>query len=211
MLYLASTSSNLERHLAHPHIGVMVGPRTGGLASLRTGRPWASDCDALSKHGYDDQAFHDHLERLSAEHYRQNCLFVVVPDVPGCGKSTLASYLAHAPLLAPLGFPLAYVAQDGAEDLDLPPCDVLFLGGTDPWRERCGAWMLQQAAQSGRRTHVGHVNSLRRLRQLSFCHTDSADGTYVTYGCGKLSALSASRKQRSPGEAGGLKFRPPAA
>jgi hypothetical protein len=179
MLYLASTSSDLDALGAHPQIGVMTGPRVGGLGSIPHGRPWASDCDALSKYGYDDEAFFTHLDRLVA--YRQTCLFIVIPDVPGDGESTLANYLAYAPLLAPLGCPLAYVAQDGAHALELPPCDVVFLGGTDPYREAYGALVLEQAAQAGHRTHVGRVNSQRRLVHLAACPCDSADGTYVGF------------------------------
>lgn len=37
MLYFASTSSDLDSLQAHPGIGVMTGPRVGGLGSIVTG------------------------------------------------------------------------------------------------------------------------------------------------------------------------------
>lgn len=182
MLYFASTSSDLDDLDAHPDIGVMTGPRVGGLGSILTSqRPWASDCDALSKHGFHYDEFALHLRRVHEPELMERCRFVVVPDVPGCGRSTLAAFHAAAPDLAELGFPLAYCLQDGAEDLELPPCDVAFLGGSDDWREAMGAALLERAANEGLGTHVGRVNSARRVRHLSFCHCDSVDGTYVGF------------------------------
>jgi len=178
MLYFASTCSNLDALQAHPNIGVMTGPRAGGLGSIRTGRPWASDCDILSKHGYDEDAFYRHLERLTP--YRATCHFVVVPDVVGCAQSTLALYDHAAPVVALAGLPLAYVAQDGAEHEDFPPCDVVFLGGSDPWRAQHGTALLSRATAEGFRTHVGRVNSARRVHQL-LSYADSCDGTYVGF------------------------------
>ncbi|MFC6662707.1 hypothetical protein ACFP90_21890 [Deinococcus multiflagellatus] len=157
----------------------MTGPRMGNTSSIRQGRRWASDCDALSKHGYDHESYVRHLGRLQA--HQATCAFVVVPDVPGDGAATLSAYLHYAPLMASDGFPLAYCLQDGAEHLELPPCDVAFLGGTDAWRAAQGAWLLQEAHAAGCRTHVGRVNSARRMRHLTFCHADSCDGTYVGY------------------------------
>ena len=146
---------------------------------MHISRPWASDCDALSKHGYDDAALYLHLSRLLP--HRPSCAFVVVPDVPGDGLSTINCYEHYAPVLANDGFPLAYCLQDGAEHFDFPPCDVVFLAGTDDWREAQGAWLLQQAREAGLRTHVGRVNSARRVKHLAFCHADSCDGTYVGF------------------------------
>ncbi|GGS03327.1 hypothetical protein GCM10008960_32440 [Deinococcus sedimenti] len=182
MLYFASTSSDLDDLDAHPDIGVMTGPRVGGLGSILTSqRPWASDCDALSKHGFHYDEFVQHLRRVHDPALMERCRFVVVPDVPGCGRSTLAAFHAAAPDLAELGFPLAYCLQDGAEDLEFPLCDVAFLGGSDDWREAVGAALLERAADEGLGTHVGRVNSARRVRHLSFCHCDSVDGTYVGF------------------------------
>ncbi len=182
MLYFASTNSDLDALNAHPDIGVMTGPRTWGLGSILTStRPWASDCDALSKDGHDFDQFVEHLHRVNDPALIARCQFVVVPDMPEYGRSTLAAYYAAAPYLCALGFPVAYCLQDGAENLELPPCDVAFLGGSDPWREAVGAALLERANAEGLRTHVGRVNSARRVQHLSFCHCDSLDGTYVGF------------------------------
>lgn len=71
--------------------------------------------------------------------------------------------------------------QDGAEQEDFPPCDVAFLGGSDPWRRQWGAALLQRAREEGLRTHVGQVNSAQRVQALRLTACDSVDGTYVGF------------------------------
>lgn len=183
MLYLASTGSDLNACGAHDRIGLMTSPLARGYSALSSGRPWASDCDALAnnrrgaRHSY--ESYEDHLERLLP--HAGTCLFVVVPDVPGDAQSTLASYHAHAAVMGEWPFPLAYVMQDGAECLPLPDVAVAFLGGTDPWRRQWGASMLRRAREAGCATHVGRVNSAARMRALALTDCDSADGTYVAF------------------------------
>ncbi|GGR17144.1 hypothetical protein [Deinococcus ruber] len=179
MKYFVSTGSDLEAYDAHPEIGIMTGPRCWGIVNVQAGRVWASDCDALSKHGYDEAAYFRHLERMAK--FASTCAFVVVPDVPGSGEETLTVYLQDAPTIALFGFPLAYVLQDGAENFDLPPCDVAFLGGTDAWRLKWGATLLQRAREEGLGTHVGRVNSDVRMSALRFTAADSVDGTYLSF------------------------------
>lgn len=180
MLYFAATGSNLDALGAHPNIGIMTGPRAANYVPIRTGRPWASDCDVLSRHGYDEAAYFKHLIRMQPFH--ATCRFVVVPDLPGNGEATHAMFPYLARELADSGFPLAYVLQDGCETLDFPlGCDVAFLGGTDPWREAWGATLLARARAEGLGTHVGRVNSQRRVQALALTACDGADGTYVGF------------------------------
>jgi len=175
MRYFVATGSSLEG--AHPNVGIMTNPRTGILKGVREGRAWAADCDALSKHGFDEEAYYAHLDRMQP--FAGTCAFAVVPDVPGDGAATLAVYDHAAPIVAASGFPLAYVLQDGCEHEDFPPCDLVFLGGTDPFRMRWGAELLARAHHQGLPGHVGRVNSQRRVTNLRFTHAGSCDGTFV--------------------------------
>lgn len=181
MLYFASTSSDLDDLDAHPDIGVMTGPRVGGLGSILTSqRPWASDCDALSKHGFHYDEFVEHLRRVHDPELIARCQFVVVPDVPGCGRSTLAAFHAAAPELAELGFPSRTACKTvqrnwSCRPVTWPSWAAVTLAG--------GGWGSASGTRGGPglRTHVGRVNSARRVRHLSFCHCDSVDGTYVGF------------------------------
>jgi len=178
--YLLSSSSSLEG--LRPDIGVMVGPRVTGIRPLEEGRQFAVDCDAFSEVvSYDDQVYFAHLERLRP--YHAQCLFAVVPDHYRNGDATRESYEASVRILAEFfPFPLAYVLQDGCEQHgDFPHCDAVFLGGSDPWREACGAGLLLKARAEGLYTHCGRVNSQRRLDALAALDVDSADGTYMRF------------------------------
>jgi hypothetical protein len=85
------------------------------------------------------------------------------------------------------GWPVAVVAQDGAEDHvglweHIDRWDVLFLGGTLEWK--LGEWgyeMAREATLRGKWVHVGKVNSGTRLRRFAGV-ADSADGTLLAYG-----------------------------
>jgi hypothetical protein len=179
MLYLAATSSHIE-HLAHDQVGIMTSPRARSVHGIHAGRPWGMDCDVFSGPGYNEDAHLAFIERLTPMH--ATCLFMVVPDVPGDGAATRVLWEHGLPLYAITGLPLAYVMHDGCEQEDLPEeADVMFLGGTDPWREAWGAVMLQRAADLGKRTHVGRVNSRRRVTNLALLHADSCDGTYLAF------------------------------
>lgn len=143
-------------------------------------RPWASDCGAVGKYGFDEDLYFRQIQRLEA--WATTCQFLVVPDVIQDAEATLTVFAHYARELDSTPLPLAYVLQDGAEHEDFPPgAQVAFLGGSDPWRRRWGATLLTRAHQEGLRTHVGRVNSARRVQALSLTHADSCDGTYVAF------------------------------
>jgi hypothetical protein len=124
------------------------------------------------------------------------CLFAVAPDVVG---DALATTIKSRPWLArirALGYPVAYVAQDGLENLrgrtvsggltfPVPwdSFDVLFIGGTTEWKLGPVARDLVAEAKSrGKWVHMGRVNSERRFEYARAIGCDSADGTYLTFG-----------------------------
>jgi hypothetical protein len=84
---------------------------------IRAGRPFAVDNEAFTR-GFHPARFFPFLERLLP--YREQCLFVVVPDVVGDAQATMELFWRWAPLIRDLGFPVAFVAQDGQEALAWP-------------------------------------------------------------------------------------------
>lgn len=179
-MYLVTTSSSLIG--AHPNIGVIVGPRVGGIRPVIEGRKWAADNDAF--HGrFDPTVFENHLARLAP--YRDHCLFVTTPDVrpeasPQPALDTLRLFGTWAPIIRDTGLPVAFVAQDGSEQHPLPDADVLFIGGADTWRGEWTAEMTRRAKGQGMRVHVGRVNSCRRLHAVAALGADTCDGTYIS-------------------------------
>lgn len=117
-------------------------------------------------------------------HRCDSCAFATAPDVVG---DAVASHAKSAPWLAKiraLGYPVAYVLQDGAESVDLPwsEFDVAFIGGTTEWKLGPHARRLTaEAKRLGKWVHMGRVNSERRLRYAQAIGCDSADGTHLTF------------------------------
>ena len=186
MLLLVSGSTRTvgELSLKWPnHLGHLVTPsnRSSIGSLLKTGLFWAVDNGAFS--GLDPVRFRRLLRRV-AQHSR--CLFIVCPDVVGDAKETLRLFDEWEEEVRATGQPVAFVGQDGAENLDLPwdRFECFFVGGRKPERGR--EWKLSRAASDlcheakrrGKWVHVGRVNSLRRMRAVFEGNmADSVDGS----------------------------------
>lgn len=120
--------------------------------------------------------------------YAADCRFVVAPDVVADAAATLALSAPMLPRIRALGFPVALVAQDGLEDLDVPwdAFDCLFIGGSTEWKLGPAARRLTaEARRCGKWVHMGRVNSRQRLQYAAAIGCDSADGTYLAFGPGR--------------------------
>jgi hypothetical protein len=124
-------------------------------------------------------------------HRADTCLFAVAPDVVGDAWATEQRSAPWLAKIRDLGYPVAYVAQDGLEELELPydgtdwwdAFDVLFIGGTTEWKLGPHARRLvAQAKARGKWVHMGRVNSEKRYRYAHSIGCDSADGTYLKFG-----------------------------
>ena len=103
--------------------------------------------------------------------------WVTVPDVVGNAKATqnLFEEWYHR-----ISLPRAFVAQDGAEDLELPFNDFkcLFIGGTTVWKlSQSAVDVVKEAKHQCKVVHMGRVNSQKRLRYAYQLGCDSIDGT----------------------------------
>jgi hypothetical protein len=106
-----------------------------------------------------------------------DCLFAVVPDVVGDAVSTDERWERYAPAVKERGYRAAYVTQNGC--VGVPgDADVVFTGGDDTWK------LCDQAQRlaAGRTSHMGRVNTLRRLRFAAAHDYDSVDGTFLAFG-----------------------------
>lgn len=165
-----------------PGMGFMLTPNMGN--ELPHGSIWAADTGCYSEDGarkFDLDRYLGWLEKRP----RETCLLATAPDKVGYAAVTLALSAPVLPHIRRLGYPASLVAQDGLEHLTVPweDFDVLFIGGTTAWKlgPHAQALMLE-AAQRGVPTHVGRVNSLKRLRYASRFGVRSVDGTYLTRG-----------------------------
>lgn len=158
------------------------------------GVPWCADNGCFGK-GFKEQHWWAWL--VANAPYAGSCLFASAPDVVGDAEATLKRSLPWLPKIRQLGYPAAFVAQDGQEDVPVPwgEFDVLFIGGTDDFKVGplglradgtprgpvpCAPFVAE-ARRRGKRVHCGRVNSGKRYvfaRVHLGC--DSADGTFLT-------------------------------
>lgn len=181
LLLVTKGVPTLERY-RHPNLGRLVTPRhynnLGGMVAA--GWPWAADNDAYN--GLDEPAF---VRMLLALRGVPGCLFVAAPDVVGDAAATLELFDRWSVSIRAHRLPVALVAQNGLEDLEVPwpMVDALFIGGVPDstgaeWKISPAACRLvKEANRRGLWTHMGRVNTLQRVRYAAGIGCDSADGS----------------------------------
>lgn len=140
----------------------------------RTEHHFTVDNGAFSKFNAD--GFISLLAR--EESARALCRWVAVPDVVGSARRTLEVFerwkirLPH--------WPLAFVCQDGQENLPIPWDDIkaVFIGGSTEWKiSGATAAIIKAANALDKWAHVGRVNTPGRLEYFEELGADSIDGS----------------------------------
>lgn len=141
----------------HENFGVMTVPGNKMIPlGIQEGRKFGVDSGAFKKK-FNPEKFFEHLEKLQP--YRENCLFIAVPDAFGDAWKTLELWNKWADSVREYG-PVALVAQDGLKydtysgyfyvgsDLDFtdwcgenghdvsPEDDTLYMDLYDEWRSQ---------------------------------------------------------------------------
>lgn len=200
MLYLATASGPLVRNaMAAGLIGQMVTPDSGNR--IVPGVTWALDNGCFSD-AWDAGRWLAELDR----HRRvAGCLFAVVPDVVADAAATNHRWARWHGTVRNLGYRSAYVLQDGCTSIPAA-AGAVFVGGSTEWKLGPEARRLVAEAKSGCLwTHMGRVNSLRRIRYAADLGVDSVDGTYLAFGPDvNLPRLTAWLHPRQPSMFGGV-------
>ena len=181
LLLVSGATKTVERLKPHPHLGHLLSPRSRNDPNrfLSTGLPWAADNGAFS--GFDPTAF---VRMLNAIQGKPNCLFVVCPDIVANAAETLSLFGRWREAIASRALPVAYVAQDGQEQLPVPweECDALFIGGSTEFKlGRHAESLAREARARGLLCHMGWVNSQRRMRLAHAWGCSSVDGTSFSW------------------------------
>jgi hypothetical protein len=127
------------------------------------GGPFAVENGLYS--GAEMDAFLSLLERQRP--HREQCIFVSVPDVPFSARRTREVFNYWYPKLCV--WPLAYVSQNGQEDIDIPwpLVSAVFIGGDDAHKDgREGECVARAAMAMGKHVHWGRVNNAKRVRNI---------------------------------------------
>lgn len=169
--------------------GLLIQPDSYGHSAVAPFAVWAADNGCFAKgDAFDTEAWLAWLASIPPA-VRKTCAFATAPDVVGDAEATLARSMPWLRKIRALGYPAAFVAQDGSEQdmthlIPWDECDVIFLGGSTEWKldpNRAGR-VAAEALRRGKRLHMGRVNSARRLRLAEAwgCHT--VDGTFLAFG-----------------------------
>lgn len=172
-------------------IGQLLTPLT---MYTRWGDPYAIDNGAFTKFRVD--RFASLLEREAD--CRGGCLFVAVPDVVGSARRTREIWQYRADMV-PVGWPLAYVCQDGSEDVGIPwdECDAVFIGGSTEWKmSQAAAAIVKAGKVLSKHVHVGRINTPRRWKHFEELGADTCDGSGLARYDGMIERLV--RKEHHP-------------
>lgn len=176
--YATASGPKVHDAMRRGLLGQIVTPAAGNR--VLDGVDWCADNAVFAGKYPGDEKYLSWLGKRAWAADR--CRFVVAPDVVADADATLARSLPMLSRIRALGFPVAYVGQDGATVGGLPwsEFDALFIGGSDGWKLGAEARaLIAEAKRRGKWVHMGRVNSLRRLRRATDSGCDSADGTYL--------------------------------
>ncbi len=167
---------------------------------LRTeGFPYALDNGAWTAYqegeGFDAVAFCKALTWARSQPVPD---FIVVPDIVGAGRESLAFSLGWIERLDE--WPLLLLAvQDGMGADHLRPYLSkrvgIFLGGTTDWKLETMRLWGRLAREVACYFHVGRVNSVRRIRYCQDAGAHSFDGSAASRYAVELSKLDHGRRQ----------------
>jgi hypothetical protein len=135
----------------------------------------------------DADLYLDWLDRVP----RDRCLYAVSPDYYPNAVESLRRGMEFAGIIREMGFPVALVAQDGAEKLRWPwnDFDVLFVGGERNTANPRKEWKISRQAEDlcrdarnhGKWVHMGRCNSWWKIERARAMGCNSADGTFLKH------------------------------
>lgn len=164
--------------------GVMATPEGGRRPTLlRAVAVWAADNGCYTLGDAFDLGRYVAWLRSCLE-VRTDPLFATAPDVVGDWQATWQRSREALPLLRATGAPVAVVAQDGVTARTFPwsECDAVFVGGTTRFKESETALeLVAEGNARGKWTHIGRVNTRRRILMAAKLGAGSVDGTAIRH------------------------------
>lgn len=176
MIVLLDTSHDLAE--CGRELGCEVGQLLTPLTGFKNrGTIFGIDNGAFS--GFSRNKFESRILREIP--HKARCKFVAVPDV--VGSADLTTDLFHVWKRRLCGWPLAYVLQDGLENVRIPWGEIsaIFVGGSTKFKTSEIAFEAARQAKNngGKWVHVGRVNSALRFDTWKDL-ADSCDGTGIS-------------------------------
>ena len=186
MIYFANPTPESIKHMQTGELGYIATPGQGspqgdGKYARPTGVVWCADNGCFGKN-FNEASWWRWLESNASG--AAECVFATAPDVVGDHAATVERSRPWLPRIRALGYPAAFVAQDGATPNNMPwnEFDALFIGGSTDFKlSQTAVDIAVEAKRRGMWVHVGRVNSRRRFLRFTSV-ADSADGTCLVFG-----------------------------
>ena len=117
-------------------VGVLIGPSYEKKVPLDPWMPFVLDNDAYicfkKQTEWDVSKWREMLGRVKMTGLAP--LWAAVPDVVANKKATIENWKKYSHEIKAIGWPTAFVVQDGMHPEDVPDADVIFVGGSDAWK-----------------------------------------------------------------------------
>jgi hypothetical protein len=181
MIYFANPSTQpIRDEMLAGRICIIKTPNSTRDSQQVNNTPWIADNGAFSDR-FDEPVWWAWLQKQPTA----LCYFAVAPDVYADAKATLNRSTPWLPRIRSLGYPAAFVAQDGSDEHPPPwdDLDVLFIGGTTAFKlGPVARQLITEARAKGKWVHCGRINSERRYKAMASLGCHSCDGTYLVFG-----------------------------
>lgn len=188
MIYLSSTTG-IDPKYKWDEFGIMFSSKykIGGLKdALDEGARWMMDNNQFTGDFNAKTWISSLIDFLP---YQKTCIGIPVPDKVADCLGTLRMFSRYFQIVRDLGYPVAFVSQDGITPEMVPwdYMDVLFVGGTNEHKLYDEATLVIAEAKAREKwVHVGRVNSFSRIDR--FWMVDSVDGTGLSIDAGNKRA-----------------------
>lgn len=194
---LTGTRTTLDAMRAHGW-GVLVTPDTWKRCKVPRDMPLACDNGAWGAFNGNRQ-WDAHLFVRMMHAVGRAAAWVVVPDVVADSVASLALTRAWLPWCLDNCAKVLVAVQDGMTEADVAPLlgprVGVFVGGSTEWKLRTMWDWAQLARRCGAYSHVGRVNSGKRLRACVDARVDSVDGNSAVLFPVTLPKLDAAKKR----------------
>lgn len=185
LIYLTPQNDDINKRNYPSNWGILATPSRFGHR-ISAGRSWGGDNEVFTGR-FEWDRFYNWLTLM--RDFQSSCLFIVAPDAVADPHQTRDLFDRYASSIKELGYPVAFVAQDGQENLPFPDFDALFIGGTTEWKmSEAADWCIRWAQKHQKWVHIGRVNSQKRLRHFQLVGANSVDGTTIAFAPDRMRA-----------------------
>lgn len=180
MMLIAGQSNRIWHYWAGKYpgsVGLLISPSYLSKVPIDPWMPFVLDNGAFvswrDNIPWNEQAWFDMLTKIRMRGLTPH--WVAIPDAVGNRKQTLHNWPIFAPLVKAMGWKAGFCVQDYMTHCDVPEdADMIFVGGTDPWKFRnLKTWTINFPGK----VHCARVNAIEMIETCELLGCASVDAT----------------------------------